>query len=201
MQSRCFEVSPEGAQQILLVAEKLFGYHGLTGVSLRQITTAAGQANNSIIHHYFGSRAGLVQAVYEMRLPALDRDRQKLLDAFSSEGDPTVDQLFGAPVLPILMIKDRVTRERFSMFSAQVTNLPLEHDPFPAALRIMPAAREINRQILVKMALSAEITDVRLRLASRPFVTGVADFTRIKSLDRKSTRLNSVTNAHLFGLR
>src|SRR3546814_2278380 len=75
-----------------------------------------------------------------MRLPALDRDRQKLLDAFSSEGDPTVDQLFGALVLLILMIKDRVTRERFSMFSAQVTNLPLEHDPFPAALRIMPAA-------------------------------------------------------------
>src|SRR3546814_9304709 len=92
MQSRCFEDYPEGAQQILLVAEKLFGDHGLTGVSLRQITTAAGQANNSIIHHYFGSRAGLVQAVYEMRLPALDRDRQKLLDAFSSEGDPTVDR-------------------------------------------------------------------------------------------------------------
>src|SRR3546814_15313950 len=91
-------------------------FRSLTGVSLRQITTAAGQANNSIIHHYFGSRAGLVQAVYEMRLPALDRDRQKLLDAFSSEGDPTVDQLFGALVLPILMIKDRVTRERFSMF-------------------------------------------------------------------------------------
>src|SRR3546814_19116051 len=96
MQSRCFEDYPEGAQQILLVAEKLFGDHGLTGVSLRQITTAAGQANNSIIHHYFGSRAGLVQAVYEMRLPALDRDRTKLLDAFSSAGDPTVDQLFGA---------------------------------------------------------------------------------------------------------
>src|SRR3546814_18769308 len=108
------------------------------------------QANNSIIHHYFGSRAGLVQAVYEIRLPALARDRQKLLDAFSSEGDPTVDQLFGALGLPILMIKDRVTRERFSMFSAQVTNLPLANDPFPDALRILPAAWGINRTNLGK---------------------------------------------------
>src|SRR3546814_8322472 len=95
------------------------------------------------------------------------------------------------------MIKDRVTRERFSMFSAQVTNLPLEHDPFPAALRIMPAAREINRQILVKMALSAEITDVRLRLASRAFVTGVADFTRIKSLPHSTQHWQPGYWAHL----
>src|SRR3546814_6683945 len=100
-----------------------------------------------------------------MRLPALDRDRQKLLDAFSSEGDPTVDQLFGALVLPILMIKDRVTRARVSMFSAQVTNIPLEHDHFHAAWRIMPAAREINRQHLVKMALPAAKTEDRTRLA------------------------------------
>src|SRR3546814_15309737 len=105
MQSRCFEDYPEGAQQILLVAEKLFGDHGLTGVSLRQITTAAGQANNSIIHHSFGSRAGWVQAVYEMRLPARDRVRQKLLDALSSQGTTTLDQLYGALELPALMNK------------------------------------------------------------------------------------------------
>src|SRR3546814_18134623 len=153
MQSRWCDEYPEGAQQILLVAEKLFGDHGLTGVSLRQITTAAGQANNSIIHHYFGSRAGLVQAVYEMRLPELDRDRQKLLDAFSSEGDPTVDQLSGSLVLPILMLQDRVTRERFSMFSAKVRNLTLENDPFHSQFCMMPAASELNRPFLVMVAL------------------------------------------------
>src|SRR3546814_4411461 len=64
----------------------------------------------------------------------------------------------------------------------------------------MPAAREINRQILVKMALSAEITDVRLRLASRAFVTGVADFTRIKSLPHATEDWETGYWAHLFGL-
>src|SRR3546814_11090637 len=98
------------------------------------------------------------------------------------------------------MIKDRVTRERFSMFSAQVTNLPLEHDPFPAALRIMPAARELNRQLLVKMALSAEITDVRLRLASRALVTGVAAFPRIPSFPHPLAAWVTGYCATLFGL-
>src|SRR3546814_6369139 len=42
--------------------------------------------------------------------------------------------------------------------------------------------------------------DVRLRLASRAFVTGVADFTRIKSLPHATEDWETGYWAHLFGL-
>src|SRR3546814_15366930 len=86
------------------------------------------------------------------------------------------------------------------MVSAQITNRPLENDPFPAALRIRPASKEINRQIRLKRALIDDITDVRRRLASRAFVTGVADFTRIKSVPHATEDWETGYWAHLFGL-
>ena len=50
--------APSGTKaQLLDVAEQLFLAHGL-GVSVRDVTDAAGQ-NGAAIHYHFGSRAGL----------------------------------------------------------------------------------------------------------------------------------------------
>lgn len=40
-----------------------FSQHGINGVSLRSIVTAAGQQNQSAIHYHFGNKEGLVSAV------------------------------------------------------------------------------------------------------------------------------------------
>src|SRR3546814_15526685 len=39
----------EGRQRLLDTAERLFGEHGVDAISVRQITLAAGQANNSAV--------------------------------------------------------------------------------------------------------------------------------------------------------
>lgn len=68
------------ALQLLLTAERLFGEHGVAGVSLRQIATEAGSSNNSAVAYHFGSREGLVRAIFAYRLPQLDHRRRLLLD-------------------------------------------------------------------------------------------------------------------------
>jgi AcrR family transcriptional regulator len=62
--------------QILLAAERLFGEHGLDGVSLRQISVAAGTAHNSAVQYHFGTKDQLINAIFEYRLPQIDARRE-----------------------------------------------------------------------------------------------------------------------------
>lgn len=68
------------ALQLLLTAERLLAEHGVAGVSLRQIATEAGSNNNSAVNYHFGSREGLLAAIFAYRLPPLQTRRQLLLD-------------------------------------------------------------------------------------------------------------------------
>jgi len=67
-------------------AEQLIGRHGYDGVSLRQISQAAGSANNSAIHYYFKNKDGLIRAVIKRRSTAIDKRRQVLLGKIREEG-------------------------------------------------------------------------------------------------------------------
>ncbi len=62
------------------------GERGINGVSLREITREAGQKNASALHYHFGSRDGLIEAIFEKRMRLLDRHRMKLLDEMEREG-------------------------------------------------------------------------------------------------------------------
>jgi AcrR family transcriptional regulator len=70
----------------VVTAERLFALHGIDGVSLRQISVEAGNANNSAVQYHFGSREDLVQAIFEYRVPRLTRRRQLLRGEASSKG-------------------------------------------------------------------------------------------------------------------
>ncbi|UGQ12347.1 TetR/AcrR family transcriptional regulator [Yinghuangia sp. ASG 101] len=71
-------IQPSVKEQIVLAAERLFAAHGLEGVSLRQVSTAAGNGNNSAVQYHFGSRDRLIQAIFEYRLPDLNERRRVL---------------------------------------------------------------------------------------------------------------------------
>jgi AcrR family transcriptional regulator len=67
-------------------AERLFAERGLEGVSLRDVSKAAGQANHSAAQYHFGDRRGLVAAVYEARMIHISERRSRRLDALVAEG-------------------------------------------------------------------------------------------------------------------
>lgn len=66
------------SNRLVLTAERLFAQHGIDGVSLRQISAEAGSGNNSAVHYHFGSKQGLVAAIFGHRLPQLIKERQLL---------------------------------------------------------------------------------------------------------------------------
>lgn len=93
------------ALRLVLAAERLFALRGIAGVSLRQIATEAGSANNSAVHYYFGSKQGLIEAIFRHRLPRLISER-KLLAARCEPGE--LRARLEAHYLPVLMLADAV---------------------------------------------------------------------------------------------
>jgi len=70
---------------LLRTAERLYGQRGINGVSLREIVREAGQRNASAAHYHFGSREGLIAAIFEERMGGLDRRRRMLLDQLEAD--------------------------------------------------------------------------------------------------------------------
>lgn len=65
-------------ERILDVAEHLFAQRGFHGVSLRDITDAAG-VDVALVGHHFGSKRELFAAVFERRAEVLNRERLQRL--------------------------------------------------------------------------------------------------------------------------
>ncbi|HTQ80242.1 MAG TPA: TetR/AcrR family transcriptional regulator [Thermoanaerobaculia bacterium] len=72
-------------ESLLDAAERLFSERGIQAASLRAITEEAG-ANLAAVHYHFGSKHGLVRAVFARRLAPLNAERLRLLDECEATG-------------------------------------------------------------------------------------------------------------------
>ncbi len=72
------------AENLLNVAEGLFGEHGVSAVSLRQIVQAA-DANIGSVHYHFGSKEDLIRAVVRRRLEQVNSERLRRLEELRGE--------------------------------------------------------------------------------------------------------------------
>ncbi|MGW1711909.1 TetR/AcrR family transcriptional regulator [Streptomyces sp. NPDC002156] len=97
-------VRPSVKEQIVLAAERLFAEYGLDGVSLRQISAAAGNGNNTAVQYHFGSKERLVQEIFEYRLPGLN-ERRRLLVARRRPGD--LRSWVECHILPVLELGEQ----------------------------------------------------------------------------------------------
>lgn len=67
------------AEVLILTAERLFAERGLASVSAREIAAAAGQRNTSAVGYHFGSRDGLIDAIFDYRMARIDQQRRAML--------------------------------------------------------------------------------------------------------------------------
>lgn len=88
--------------KILTAAGELFGQQEIAMVTQRQILQAAGQRNTSAIQYHFGSREGLLRAVFERGVARIDARRNQIVDELEASGrQPVVGDYINALVRPL----------------------------------------------------------------------------------------------------
>ena len=79
-------VSGETHVRLIETAERLFAERGVHGVSLREIGSEAGQRNTGAVRYHFGTKAQLVNAVFEYRMTPINERRLALLSELDTDG-------------------------------------------------------------------------------------------------------------------
>ena len=137
---------PSNREKLLDCAEELFARHGVGGVSMRTIQSAAGLSVGSLQYH-FKTEADLVAAVMERRLEPLMERHEKHLEAVRSRSDPTAGEVIGALIRPLvdLLLSEP---ERAQRYLTLMHRLQLGHYTAPVFLARWPDFAESTRALL-----------------------------------------------------
>lgn len=97
------DAPPSDTREALLdAAQRLFAERGIGGASLRAITGAAG-ANLAAVSYHFGSKEGLVRALFARGLRSLNDERLRLLESCEAgDAPPSVECLVRAFADPMV---------------------------------------------------------------------------------------------------
>jgi AcrR family transcriptional regulator len=156
-------------------AERLIAERGLGALSLREVATESGQRNHSAVQYHFGSRSGLVEAVFDVRMGPIDERRLALLE--SVEQEQRTDDLAALSDVVVRPLAEAVVVDPpgwYGRFLAEVARSE------PVLLTIdRPVMATLNRTgTLMVAAMSdvpAELRGGRLGLALRAVVSMLAD--------------------------
>jgi TetR/AcrR family transcriptional regulator, regulator of cefoperazone and chloramphenicol sensitivity len=85
--------------KLIAAGERLFATQGIHGAQIRDVVRAADQANDSAVHYHFGSRAGLLGAICQQHINAMEPERGRRLAAQGES--PTLETVVTDLVQPI----------------------------------------------------------------------------------------------------
>jgi AcrR family transcriptional regulator len=168
------------ALRLVISAERLFAVHGIDGVSLRQIAADAGSANNSAVHYHFGSKQGLISAIFRHRLPQITSERRLL----TAQCDPDdLRSRFEAHFLPVLSMADAADNHYVS-FVEQIQRM--DHAAVAELLQLpdegLQATEQFHRDLLRLLEhLPEPIREVRINEAQALCIHAAADRDRAAS--------------------
>lgn len=97
-------------ERLMTAGEKLFGQHGIDGVSLRQICSEAETKNHFAVQYHFGDSAGLIRAILAKREPEFELRRGRLLACLPAGAVATSRQLLEVLFRPFYDIDPIATR-------------------------------------------------------------------------------------------
>ena len=111
--------------RIIDVAADLFASRGIEAVTLSEILEHAGQANESAIHYHFGSREGLLAAIFRSPSDAAAA-REEFLRELEARGDAiSLEQATAALVFPLRQaMKSKWGRDYIRLAAQVIRHLP-----------------------------------------------------------------------------
>jgi AcrR family transcriptional regulator len=155
------------ATQVVLIeaAERLFAAHGVEAVSTRDIAAAIAARNTNVVAYHFGSKDGLIEAIFRHRLPAIDARRGELLAELDapSEALSALMRIFALPLFEQVDANGRHSYARFVMGlerSGALVARALVSDDFPQTERLL------DRLIAHLPHLTRADAILRIRLAN-----------------------------------
>jgi AcrR family transcriptional regulator len=176
---------------LIEAAEELFADHGVDNVSLRQIGEAIGSDNNAVVTYYFGSKKGLLRAIYEYRVPALEAKRSELLAAADAAGrgeDMLI--LLHAQWAPIFEQRNANGKPSYAGFLGSISHSPLIS--VTTLARSYPRTREITDRLRRLANLSERLFWQRLRLISTMMILAIQDAVELEQDQAKPSQINAV---------
>lgn len=113
----------ETREVIVAAAERLFAEHGVAAVSNRQVSEAAGQANNFAVGYHFGTKADLLRAIVRRHAPSIEQRRAEMLASIRGSSD--LRDWIGCLVRPITEhLASLGSPSWYARFIAQATTDP-----------------------------------------------------------------------------
>ena len=183
----------DARDKLVDAARDLFAGAGIEGVSLREITRAAGQANTSALQYHFGDRESLLDAVIEPHQREVDARRASLLEELEAREAPDLRELASVLVKPsaaMLQIEggkaylqimaelirdpDRFGRDRFGLRGS------LGRWALVAKRRMPDAVSPLHRRFAAMQLCFSELArraSTRRRADHRLFVSDLIDLT------------------------
>jgi AcrR family transcriptional regulator len=108
-------------QNLIETAERLFAEHGIAAISLRQIGIEAGSLNTNVVGYYFGTKESLIDAIYDHRIPHIERIRAKMVEDLDGAGKGMdLVELLNTTWVPLRELKDKNGKHSYARFLLSV---------------------------------------------------------------------------------
>jgi AcrR family transcriptional regulator len=182
-------------EALLDAAESLFGEHGLQAASLRAITQQAG-ANLAAVHYHFGSKEGLIRAVFERRMQPMNEKRLAMLAACDLGRPDAVEQVLCAFLEPLLRLARDPAAQSFARLAGRVFSEPTDE---VRTIVVEQVSETFERFFAVLRRLLPDLPENTLMWRMH-FVAGsmghtVACGQKLEQLSRGRCRLDNVDEA------
>ena len=157
---------------MVLAAERLVAKYGVDGFTIRMLNAEAGMRNTSAVHYHFGSRDGLIRAVWQYRMATINPRRVEML-AHVAPGD--IEGIVWAIIRPLA---DQLeARPEGNYYVRFLERLEREANYAAYGPRLDWAEGWIKAYAMLEEALAKcgpEMTEVKIRFARTLISSGLA---------------------------
>lgn len=165
---------------LIEAAERLFAERGLGGVSVRDITRAAGARNESALHYHFGGMDALIREIFERRYHEIEQARILRLAELDSKGTEfDLEALMAATVAPLFEACQDEEGRLYTRFCVQLATDPRLDLVALIQDTGMESATAIRDRVRASLSgLSDETLLTRLRRLFTILIILMADYAR-----------------------